>query len=83
MDLATTPAVERIARVIAAHELSRNGDGDEAHAAAHVDAHWSAHRDEAIAILKTLREPDAAMERAGDATVWQRMIDAAIGDTGA
>ena len=78
MDIATTSAIERIARVIAGLELSRNGQGDEAHAAAHVDAHWPAHRDDAIAILKTMREPDAAMERAGDILLWQRMVDAAL-----
>ncbi|MDB5676263.1 MAG: hypothetical protein JWM65_3245 [Sphingomonas bacterium] len=82
MDIAATGAIERIARVLAGQHLSRNADGDEAHAAARVDATWQEYRDDAVAILKTLREPDADMERAGDIAVWQRMIAAALGDGG-
>ena len=80
MDIATLPAIERIARVLAGQRLSANAEGDEAHAASAVDAQWRAYEPDAIAILKTLREPDEAMERAGDIAVWQRMIEAALGD---
>ena len=79
MDISSTAAIERIARVLAGHRLSKNAEGDDAHAGARVDETWTDHRDEAIEVLKTLREPDAEMERAGDIAVWQNMIDAAIG----
>jgi len=80
MDIATTGAVERIARVLAAQRLSSNADGNNAHAGSAVDGQWHDLQDDAIAVLKTLREPDAEMERAGDIAVWQRMIAAALGD---
>jgi hypothetical protein len=31
------------------------------------------------AVLRTLREPDAAMVEVGDIQVWERMIKAALG----
>lgn len=80
MDIATTGAIERIARVLAGQRLSANADGDDAHAASAVDSQWHEFEDDAIAVLKTLREPDAEMERAGDIAVWQRMIAAALGE---
>lgn len=47
-------------------------------------ARWRPHDREfepgAAAVLKALREPDAAMERAGDIAVWQRMIAAALNE---
>jgi len=78
MDIASTPAVERIARVLAGQRLSANADGNDPHAADDVDARWPDFRDDAVAVLKTLREPDEAMERAGDIAVWERMVDAAL-----
>lgn len=78
MDIATTGAIERIARVLAGRRLSDNADGDNPHAAEAVDAAWRSYRDDAIAILKTLREPDVEMERVGDVAVWLRMIQAAL-----
>jgi len=78
MDTARTGAVERIARVIAGWQLSANAVGSDAHAAAAVDAEWPRHTGDALAILRTLREPDAAMAAAGDVATWQRMIAAAI-----
>jgi len=80
MDIATTGAVERVARVLAAQRLSANADGDDAHAAGAVDATWREFEADAVAVLKTLREPDEVMERAGDIAVWQRMIAAALGE---
>jgi hypothetical protein len=79
MDVAKIPAIERIARVLAGRELSANAEGAELSASSSVDATWLAHRDDAISILKTLREPDEAMAAAGDARVWERMIGAALG----
>jgi hypothetical protein len=80
MDIAATGAVERIARVLAGQRLSSNADGNDAHAGSAVDSQWHAFEDDAIAVLKTLREPDAEMERAGDIAVWRRMIAAALGE---
>ncbi len=80
MDIATTSAIERVARVLAAQRLSANADGGDAHAAEAVDSSWRDFEDDAVAILKSLREPDEAMERAGDIAVWQRMIAAALGE---
>ncbi|RYE04452.1 MAG: hypothetical protein EOP61_00580 [Sphingomonadales bacterium] len=80
MDIATTDAIERVARVLAAQRLSINADGDSAHAGDAVDASWREHQADAVAVLKVLREPDAAMERAGDIAIWQRMIAAALGE---
>jgi len=80
MDIATTGAVERTARVLAGQRLSANADGGDPHAADAVDAAWRDYEDDAVAVLKTLREPDEAMARAGDVAVWQRMIAAALNE---
>jgi hypothetical protein len=73
-----TPAVERIARVLAGYRLSINGDGTEPHASEAVDKEWPDCVDDALAVLRTLREADAVMAAAGDAEVWERMVLAAI-----
>ncbi len=78
MDIATTPAVERIARVLAGQHISANAEGDAESAGRKVDDVWKDHRDDALAVLKTLREPSHAMAAAGDAAVWEKMILAAI-----
>ena len=78
MDIATTPAVERIARVLAGQRISANAEGDAESAARAIDAAWKDHRDDALAVLKTLREPSHAMAAAGDAAVWEKMVLAAI-----
>ena len=67
--------VERIARVIAGYRLSANADGAECSAADAVDGLWAAHRDEAIAILRTLREPSPTMVEAGMHGEWGVLID--------
>jgi hypothetical protein len=82
LDISSSSVVERIARVLAGQRLSSNATGDDPHAATEVDATWKNHREHAIAILKTIREPDEVMERAGDIAIWQRMIAAALGETG-
>jgi len=78
MPVSNMSAVERIARVIAARIVSINAEGEEAHAAARVDATWRDYRDDASSILRTLREPDPAMAAAGDLAVWEAMIEAAL-----
>jgi hypothetical protein len=78
VDISKGPVLERVARVLAGRRLSANALGSEQSASAEVDATWREHTDDAIAILKTLREPDEAMAAAGDAAVWERMIAAVL-----
>lgn len=78
MPTSATPAIERIARVLAGRALSLNGIGQDAHAAEKVDAAWRDHVDDAYAILHTLREPDTDMAQAGDVAVWRAMIGAVL-----
>jgi len=78
MNVSKGGVVERIARVLAGQRLSANADGNNSHAAADVDAAWRNHVDDAIAVLRTMREPDARMADAGDPVVWERMILAAL-----
>ncbi|MEG8039020.1 hypothetical protein QP166_06540 [Sphingomonas sp. LR60] len=80
MDTATSPVVERIARVLAAQHLSANGHGTVESPSALVDAQWKDHRDDAIAVLHTMRAPSLAMAAAGDVAVWERMVLAAIAE---
>ncbi|MFC4293572.1 hypothetical protein ACFO0A_00710 [Novosphingobium tardum] len=79
MPTSEKPAIERIARVLAGQRLSANAGGEDPSAAHAVDMQWQDYRDDAVAVLKTLREPDGSMAAAGDVAVWSRMIDAAIG----
>ncbi|MFN3946042.1 MAG: hypothetical protein ACK4K7_14045 [Allosphingosinicella sp.] len=78
MPVSSSSAVERIARVIAGRILSINADGDDPSAGDRVDAAWRDHRDDALSVLRTLREPDSAMAAAGDVDVWERMVEAAL-----
>ncbi|HEU0043281.1 hypothetical protein [Sphingomonas sp.] len=78
MDVSTTPAVERVARVLAGQRISTNALGDEESAGRHVDAVWRDYLPDAVAVLKTLREPDPAMAAAGDPRVWEAMILAGL-----
>jgi hypothetical protein len=80
MPISSTPIIERIARVIVARNASANATGDDPSAGPIVDELWADYRDDAIAVLRTLREPDEAMARAGDPAVWEAMILAAIGE---
>ncbi len=80
MDISATSAVERVARLLAAQRLSANAHGDEHSAGAAVDASWQEHRADAVAVFKTLREPDQVMARAGDPSVWEAMVLAALRD---
>lgn len=78
MPVSQTPALERIARVLAGERLSDNGEGAEASAGAHVDEVWSDYLAQAAAVLRTLREPDEDMAAAGDPEVWEAMVQAAL-----
>jgi hypothetical protein len=78
MDVSTTPLVERIARVLTAQRISANGDGDQESASGAVDAAWKDHLPDALAVLRTLREPDSAMAHAGDPQIWERMVLTAL-----
>ena len=81
MPIATTTAAERIARVLAGQRASANAQGSDASASDQVERTWRDHLMDAAAVLRTLREPDAAMAQAGDANTWERMILAAIEQT--
>ena len=70
--------VERIARVLAGREMSINADGDDPSAGPNVDEEWHEFVEDALSILRTLREPDPVMAAAGDAAVWERMVEAAL-----
>lgn len=83
MPVSNMDVVERIARVLAGRRLSSNAEGEDASASAGVDAVWRDHRKDALAILHTLREPDAAMAAAGDVRIWEAMIEAALSEAGA
>jgi hypothetical protein len=75
---ANLTAIERIARVLAGRAESMNGEGDDPSAGPSVDHMWHAYVADALAILKTLREPDPVMQAAGNAQTWQAMVEAAI-----
>jgi hypothetical protein len=80
MPVSEKPLVERIARVLAGAELSRNAEGSDPSAGEKVDRAWREHVNQALAVLHTMREPDEAQAAAGDAAVWQNMVEAAIGE---
>ena len=78
MPVSSLPLVERIARVLAGRAASSNAEGDDPSAGPTVDETWRDHEDDALAILHTLREPDETMAAAGDAAVWEQMVQAAL-----
>ncbi len=78
MPVSNMDIVERIARVIAGRIVSSNADGSDPSAGDIVDRVWPDYRPDALSILRTLREPDEAMAQAGDAAVWERMVEAAL-----
>ena len=78
MDVSKGMLVERIARVLAGQRTSANAGGWDEHAGEAVDESWRDYLGDALAVLKTLREPDEAMARVGDVAVWERMVLAAI-----
>jgi hypothetical protein len=78
MPVSNLTLVERIARVLAGRAQSINAEGDDPSAGPTVDETWHEHLDDALAILRTMREPDENMARHGDAEVWERMVEAAL-----
>lgn len=78
MDVSKGDVIERIARVLAGQRLSANAHGEDRSASDAVNAAWHEHVQDAVAVLKTLREPDERMAAAGDPAIWERMILAAI-----
>lgn len=73
-----TSLVERIARVLCGAEHSANAEGSESSAGEHVNQHWPRHRNQALAVLHAIREPDQPGAAAGDPQMWQRMVEASI-----
>ena len=80
MPISALSAVGRVARVLAGERLSINAEGFEASAGDEVDAEWRLYVGQALAVLKTLREPDIVMANAGDAETWRNMVEAALDD---
>ena len=78
MPVSSTSLIERVARVIAGRIVSSNADGSDPSAGDVVDRIWTNYREDALSILRTLREADEAMAAAGDAEVWERMVEAAL-----
>ena len=78
MPVSHTDIIERLARVLAGQRLSANAKGEQCGASSAVDLAWRDYRDDALAILRTLREPDPAMAAAGDPVVWETMVEAAL-----
>ncbi len=78
MPVSSLTLVERIARVLAGRALSINAAGDDPSAGPNVDEVWHEYTDDALSILRTLREPDPVMAAAGDPDMWERMVEAAL-----
>ena len=78
MPVSNSNIVERIARVIAGRVVSINAGGADPSAGDRIDSIWTDYREDALSIIRTLREPDEAMARAGDVGTWERMIEAAL-----
>ena len=78
MPESTTPLAERIARVLAGVAHSSNAEGSDPSAGEKVDTAWPEHMNQALAVLHTMREPDAQMASAGDSDTWRKMVEAAI-----
>ena len=78
MDVATTTLIERVARVLAGTDHSANAEGVEPSASDSVDETWRAYLPQALAVLKTTREPSPAMAQVGDVAVWEAMVLAAL-----
>jgi len=80
MPVSEQPLVERIARVLAGAAHSSNAEGSDPSAGEKVDLVWHEHVNQAMAVLHTMREPDEDMAAAGDADVWRKMVEVAIGE---
>jgi hypothetical protein len=76
----STHAIERIARVLAAERISANAEGTDSSAGTEVDRRWLEYRDEAVALLKSLRDPPPEIEAVAGRDIWARAIAAALGE---
>jgi hypothetical protein len=80
MPVSEQPLVERVARVLAGAAHSSNAQGSDPSAGEKIDLVWREHVNQALAVLHTMREADEEMAAAGDAEVWSKMVEAAIGE---
>jgi hypothetical protein len=80
MPVSEQPLVERIARVLAGAAHSSNAEGSDPSAGEKVDLVWHEHVNQALAVLHTMREADQDMAAAGDAEMWRKMVEVAIGE---
>ena len=80
MAISEKPLIERIARVLAGAAFSSNAEGSDPSAGEKVDRAWREHVNQALAVLHTMREADEEMAAAGDAEMWRKMVEAAIGE---
>lgn len=78
MPVSNLTLVERIARVLAGRDHSLNAEGDDPSAGPTVDETWHEYTQDALSVLRTMREPDPIMAAAGDVEVWERMVEAAL-----
>ena len=83
MPVSNTSLVERIARVIAGRMVSANAEGGQPSAGPIIDSVWRNYREDAVSVIRTLREPDRAMAEVGDVETWERMIEAALAEADA
>src|SRR3546814_19626380 len=77
MPVSSMSLIERIARILAARDLSINAEGGDASAGDKVDAVWRDYREDALSVLRTLREPDPIIAATGHAAIWVRRADSA------
>lgn len=73
--------IERISRVLAGQFFSRNaaGPASDGSSSQLVDENWVDFREDAIAVLKTLRSPPASLTNENDAALWGLVIQSAHG----
>ena len=80
MPVSEQPLVERVARVLAGAAHSSNAEGSDPSASEKIDLVWREHVNQALAVLHTMREADEDMAAAGDADMWRKMVEVAIGE---
>jgi hypothetical protein len=76
--------IERVSRVLAGQYFSRNAAGaaGDDNASVLVEQNWVDFQDDAIAVLKTLRAPPAAIQSETETAVWAHVIKTALGPHG-
>jgi hypothetical protein len=76
----STHTIDRIARVLAGERLSANAEGADPSAGEAVDSRWREFREEAIAVLKSLRDPPPEIEAVIGRATWANAMAAALGE---